>query len=176
VSAGTPILEVGDPGSVELRVDLLTGEAVRVRPGNPVELVNWGGDGTLRGVVRLVEPSAFTKVSALGVEEQRVYVLVDPSGPGAWAPLSDGYAADGRILVAERADATRVPAGALFRADDGWAVFVLEGGRARLRRIHVGDASDGAYEVTDGLGPGEVVLVHPGDKVREGVRVRAAGR
>jgi HlyD family secretion protein len=174
VAAGTPLLEIGDPDRIELRVDLLTGEAVRVRPGAPVDLVNWGGDRVLPGRVRVVEPSAFTKVSALGVEEQRVYVLVDPAGTGAWSPLSDGYAADGRIVVAERPDALRVPSGALFRQEGGWAVFVLEDGRARLRKVRIGDASGTSVEVLEGLDPGTRVLVHPGDKVRDGARVRAA--
>jgi HlyD family secretion protein len=177
VAAGAPILEVGDPECIELRVDLLTSEAVRVRPGAMVDLVNWGGDRALPGRVRLVEPSAFTKVSALGVEEQRVYVLVDPDGPGAWAPLSDGYASDARIVVAERPDAVLVPSGALFRRDGGWAVFAVDGGRARMRALRVGDTSGDAVEVRDGLVAGERVIVHPGDKVRDGVRVRpAAGR
>ncbi len=172
VAAGAPIVEVGDPASVELRVDLLTTDAVRVGPGAPVELVGWGGDGALPGVVRLVEPSGFTKVSALGVEEQRVYVVVDPAAPGAWGRLSDGYAADGRIVVARREDALRVPAGALFREGGGWAVFAVEDGRARLRRVRVGDAADGALEVVEGLAPGAVVVVHPGDAVSDGARVR----
>jgi HlyD family secretion protein len=172
VAAGAPLLEVGDPLRVELRIDLLTTDAVRVQPGDRVDLVNWGGDRVLPGRVRLVEPSAFTKVSALGVEEQRVYVLADPAAPGAWAPLSDGYAADGRIVVAEKADVLRAPAGALFRLAGGWAVFTVEGGVARLRKVRVGDGSGTVVEVLEGLAPSEVVLVHPGDKVADGVRVR----
>ncbi|HET8725189.1 MAG TPA: efflux RND transporter periplasmic adaptor subunit [Anaeromyxobacteraceae bacterium] len=174
VAAGTPLLEVGDPERIELRVELLTSEAVRVRPGAAVDLVNWGGDRTLPGRVRLVEPSAFTKVSALGVEEQRVLVLVDPAASGAWSPLSDGYASDARIVVAERPDALRLPAGALFRQDGTWAVFVLDGGRARARTVRIGDASGDAVEVLEGLAAGDRVLVHPGDTVRDGVRVRPA--
>ena len=173
VVAGAPLLEIGDPDRMELRIDLLTSEAVRVRPGAQVDLVNWGGDRVLPGRVRVVEPSAFTKVSALGVEEQRVNVLVDPAEPGAWSPLSDGYAADGRIVVAERSDALLVPAGALFRHEGGWAVYVLEAGRARIRKVRVGDASGSAFEVFEGLAPAETVLVFPGDKVRDGRRVRA---
>ena len=174
VAAGTPLLEIGDPERIELRFDLLTSDAVRVRAGAPVDVVNWGGDRVLAGRVRMVEPSAFTKVSALGVEEQRVYVLVDPATPGAWAVLSDGYAADGRIVVAERPDALQVAAGALFRMDGGWAVFVLDGGRARLRKVRIGDAAGTAVEVVEGLAEGDRVLVHPGDKVTEGARVRAS--
>jgi HlyD family secretion protein len=101
-------------------------------------------------------------------------VLVDPAAPGAWSPLSDGYAADGRIVVAERPDALRVPAGALFRVDGSWAVYRLDGGRARLRKVGIGDAAGTAVEVLEGLVEGDRVLVHPGDKVREGARVRAS--
>jgi HlyD family secretion protein len=172
VASGTPLLEVGDPERIELRLDLLTSEAVRVRTGAAVDLVNWGGDRVLPGRVRAVEPSAFTKISALGVEEQRVYVLVDPAAPGAWSPLSDGYAADGRVVVAEKADALRIPSGALFRQEGNWAVFVVEDGRARLRKVRIGDASGTSVEVLEGLEAGAAVVVHPGDKVRDGVRVR----
>jgi HlyD family secretion protein len=172
VASGTPLLEVGDPERIELRLDLLTSEAVRVRTGAAVDLVNWGGDRVLPGRVRAVEPSAFTKISALGVEEQRVYVLVDPAAPGAWSPLSDGYAADGRVVAAEKADALCIPSGALFRQEGNWAVFVVEDGRARLRRVRIGDASGTSVEVLEGLEAGAPVVVHPGDKVRDGVRVR----
>jgi HlyD family secretion protein len=172
VASGTPLLEVGDPERIELRLDLLTIEAVRVRTGAAVDLVNWGGDRVLPGRVRAVEPSAFTKISALGVEEQRVYVLVDPAAPGAWSPLSDGYAADGRVVVAEKADALRIPSGALFRQEGNWAVFVVEDGRARLRKVRIGDASGTSVEVLEGLEAGAPVVVHPGDKVRDGARVR----
>ena len=172
VASGTPLLEVGNPERIELRLDLLTSEAVRVRTGAAVDLVNWGGDRVLPGRVRAVEPSAFTKISALGVEEQRVYVLVDPAAPGAWSPLSDGYAADGRVVVAEKADALRIPSGALFRQEGNWAVFVVEDGRARLRKVRIGDASGTSVEVLEGLEAGAPVVVHPGDKVRDGARVR----
>jgi HlyD family secretion protein len=174
VAAGTPLLEIGDPARMELRVDLLTSEAVRVRPGAPVELLHWGGAGALHGRVRLVEPSAFTKVSALGVEEQRVYVIVDPVEAAEWAALADGFAADGRIAVADRADAVTAPLGALFRAEGGWAVYAVDGGRARLRRVRVGDASGTSMEILEGLAPGERVVVHPGDRVADGRRVREA--
>ena len=172
VASGTPLLEVGNPEWIELRLDLLTSEAVRVRTGAAVDLVNWGGDRVLPGRVRAVEPSAFTKISALGVEEQRVYVLVDPAAPGAWSPLSDGYAADGRVVVAEKADALRIPSGALFRQEGNWAVFVVEDGKARLRKVRIGDASGTSVEVLEGLEAGAPVVVHPGDKVRDGARVR----
>jgi HlyD family secretion protein len=172
VAAGAPLLEIGDPSRLELRVDLLTTEAVRVRPGARVEIVHWGGEGVLAGAVRQVEPSAFTKVSALGIEEQRVYVLVDPLGGPGWAPLGDGFAADARILVSERAEALQVPAGALFRSDGSWAVFAVEEGRARLRKVQVGESSGEATEVTHGLAAGDRVILHPGDRIEDGKRVR----
>jgi HlyD family secretion protein len=174
VAAGTPLLEIGDPSCLELRVDLLTTEAVRVRPGARVEIVHWGGEGALAGSVRQVEPSAFTKVSALGIEEQRVYVLVDPvAGPG-WAPLGDGFAADARIVVSERGDALQVPVGALFRSDGAWAIFVVEEGRTRLRKVQVGESSGDATEVIQGLAAGALVVLHPGDRIEDGKRVRPA--
>jgi HlyD family secretion protein len=172
VAAGAPLLEIGDPSRLELRVDLLTTEAVRVRPGARVEIVRWGGEGALAGLVRQVEPSAFTKVSALGIEEQRVYVLVDPAGGPGWTPLGDGFAADARIVVSERGDALQVPAGALFRCDGAWAVFAVEGGRARLRKVQVGESSGDATEVTQGLSAGASVVLHPGDRIDDGKRVR----
>jgi HlyD family secretion protein len=172
VAAGAPLLEIGDPALLELRIDLLTTEAVRVRPGAAVEIVNWGGEATLRGVVRQVEPSAFTKVSALGIEEQRVNVIVDPVGDGAWQALGDGFAADARVTVLDRATALQVPNGALFRSGGGWAVFTVDGGRARMRKVEAGESTGVATEVTGGLQPGETVLLHPSDRVEDGARVR----
>ena len=132
VAAGTPLLEVGDLAALEVVVELPTADAVRVRPGQAARLTGWGGSGALEARVRLVEPGAFTKVSPLGVEEQRVKVLLDPRGPG-WEALGDGYAADVAVVVREHADAVRVPSSALFRAAGGEALFLVEGGRARLR-------------------------------------------
>jgi len=172
VAAGAPLLEIGDPSRLELRVDLLTTEAVRVRPGARVEIIRWGGEGALAGLVRQVEPSAFTKVSALGIEEQRVYVLVDPVGGPGWTPLGDGFAADARIVVSDRGDVLQVPAGALFRSDGAWAVFAVEEGRARLRKVQVGESSGDATEVTQGLVAGASVVLHPGDRIEDGKRVR----
>jgi HlyD family secretion protein len=168
--AGAPLLEIGDPAHLEVRVDLLSSEAVRVCPGASVEVRHWGGEGVLRGTVRRVEPAAFTKVSALGVEEQRVYVLVDPVG-GGWTALGDGFALDAAVTVSDREDVTQVPAAALFRQRDGWALFVAEGGRARLRTVRTGAASDDAVEIVEGITPGERVVVHPSDKLADGVRV-----
>ncbi|GEJ58082.1 efflux RND transporter periplasmic adaptor subunit [Anaeromyxobacter diazotrophicus] len=170
--AGAPLLELGDPARLEARVDLLSSEAVRVGPGAPVEVRHWGGDGALRGTVRRVEPAAFTKVSALGVEEQRVYVLVDPVGPG-WQGLGDGFALDAAVIVSDREGVTQVPAAALFRQRDGWALFAVEAGRARLRAVRTGAAGEAAVEIVEGVAPGDRVIVHPSDRLADGVRVEA---
>jgi HlyD family secretion protein len=170
VAAGTPLLEIGDPERLETRVDLLSTDAVRVRPGAPVQITRWGGDQVLRGTVRRVEPSAFTKVSALGVEEQRVYVVVDPAGDG-WGALGDGFAVEARIVVSDRGDVPQVPASALFRRGDGWATFVADGGRARLRTVRTGGWSSAAAEIVDGVAPGERVVVHPSDRLSDGARI-----
>lgn len=170
IAAGTPILDVGDPGQLEAEIELLTTQAVRVRPGAAVELVRWGGDGALPGRLARVDPAAFTKVSALGVEEQRIHAVVVPAGAG-WQRLGDGFAVDARIVVSERADALLVPAAALFRDQDRWAVFVVEGGRARLRRIALAESMAEHAAVAEGLRAGERVVLHPSDRVVDGGRV-----
>jgi len=147
---------------------------VRIAPGGRVLLERWGGEDALEGVVRTVEPTGFTKVSALGVEEQRVRVIVDlASPPDAWRRLGDGYRVEAVFIVWEREDALTVPASALFRRDDGWAVFAVEGGRARLREVTVGPGSGLLTEIVAGLEEGDTVVVHPGDAVSDGVRVRS---
>lgn len=173
VDAGAPILEIGDPRDLEVVLDVLSTEAVRVKPGADVEL-DAGGGLRLSGRVRLVEPSAFTKVSALGVEEQRVNVIADlTSPPEAWQALGDAYRVDARIVVHRETDAVKVPVAALFRDDAEWAVFVVSEGRAERRRVRI--ARRGALEavVEQGLSPGERVIAYPGDAVRDGARVQA---
>lgn len=173
VAAGQPLLEVGDPGELEVEVEVLSRDAVRIAPGGRVLLERWGGEEALEGVVRTIEPTGFTKVSALGVEEQRVRVIVDlASPPDAWRRLGDGYRVEAVFVVWEREDALTVPASALFRRDDGWAVFAVEGGRARLREVTVGPGSGLLTEIFAGLEEGTAVIVHPGDAVADGVRVR----
>jgi HlyD family secretion protein len=172
VPIGAPILELGDPGSLEVVVDVLTGDAANIAPGAPVELDLGGGTPKIAGRVRLVEPSAFTKVSALGVEEQRVNVVIDFAGPPAdFRNLGDAYRVDARILVDARDDALLVPTSALFRDEGGWAVYVVEDGRARLRRVGIGPRSGLHAVVERGLEAGTQVIVYPGDLVRDGVRV-----
>lgn len=172
VAAGQPLLEVGDPGRLEVEVEVLSRDAVRIAPGGRVLFERWGGDEALEGVVRTIEPTGFTKISALGVEEQRVLVIADISSPPqAWQRLGDGYRVEARFIVWEREDALTVPASALFRRDGGWAVFVLEGERARLRPVRLGPGSGLLTEVTEGLSAGERVVVHPDDAIDDGVRV-----
>ncbi len=170
VAAGTPLLEVGDPARLEVVLDLPTADAVRVRAGQRARVAGWGGGAPLQAVVRRVEPSAYTKVSPLGVEEQRVDVLLDPAGPG-WEALGDGYSADAQVVVEEVPAAVRVPASALFRSGDGWALYALEKGRARLQAVEVGARGEGSAAIRQGVRPGDRVLLHPGDDVRDGVRV-----
>jgi HlyD family secretion protein len=174
VAAGQPLLEVGDPGALEVEVEVLSRDAVRIAPGGRVLFERWGGEDTLEGVVRTVEPTGFTKVSALGVEEQRVRVIVDlASPPGTWQRLGDGYRVEAVFIVWQREDALTVPASALFRRDDGWAVFAVDGRRARLREVTVGQGNGLLTEVLGGLEEGDTVIVHPADAIADGVRVRS---
>lgn len=176
VQAGTPLLEIGDPRSLEVEVDVLSQDAVRIRPGTPVRFERWGGGNSLEGVVRTVEPVGFTKISALGVEEQRVWVIADFTSPRSrWERLGDGYRVEASFVLWEGDDVLRIPASALFRHDQGWAVFVIEGGRARRRGIEIGHRTGIHAEVSAGLEAGEVVITHPDDAIEDGVRVRVRG-
>jgi HlyD family secretion protein len=168
VVAGTPLVEVGDPSKLELVADLLSAEAVKVRAGAAILIEGWGG-AALRGRLRVVEPSAFTKVSALGVEEQRVNVVadfVDPPGP-----LGDRYRVEIRIVVWQSDDVLTVPTSALFRRGEGWSVFVVEGGRARRRDVVAGHRTPFDVEIASGVRAGDIVIRYPSDRVTEGVRV-----
>lgn len=171
VAPGAPLLELGDPADLEVVVDLLTQDAVRVRPGARALLEHWGGEGALRGQVRRVEPAAFTRVSALGVEEQRVNVLVALAEPRErWGALGDGFRVETRITQWEGRDVLQVPESALFRSGERWAVFVAQEGRLRLRPVEVGERNGVAAEVRGGLEAGERVVLHPGDRAADGVR------
>ncbi len=173
VQAGASLLELGDPRALEIVADVLTSDAVHVHPGSPVTIEAWGG-APLAASVRLVEPSAFTKVSSLGVEEQRVNAVIDLTAPYAeWAELGDGYRVEARIQVYRNASATRVPASALFRSGQKWATFVVEDTKARLRLVDIGRRNDSHAEVLKGLSVGERVIIHPSDQVSDGVRVDA---
>lgn len=173
VPAGFDLLEVGDETDLEARIEVLSRDGVAIRPGARVWIEQWGGPYPLEARVRLVEPSAFTKISALGVEEQRVYVVVDFVDPvEKRATLGDNYRVEGRIVTWEGSDVRQVPAGALFQRAGEWQTFVLEGGRARLKTVKVGRSNGLQTEVLAGLNEGERVIVYPGDQVRDGVRVK----
>ena len=172
ISAGEAILEVGDAGDLEIVADYLSREAVRIEPGARVLVERWGGDGVLEARVRRVEPSGFTKVSALGVEEQRVNVVIDLVTPHAdRKSLADGYRVETRIIVTECEGVVQVPTGSLFRQREGWAVFAVEAGRARRRSVEIGARTETAVEIIKGLTEGDTVITHPSDKIAEGVRV-----
>jgi HlyD family secretion protein len=171
-AAGAPILELGDASAIEIVADVLSTDAVRICAGQEVEIVEWGGDLPLRGRVRSVEPSAFTKVSALGVDEQRVNVVSDILG--APATLGDGFRVEVRIVVWEGRAVLTVPASALVQQTSGeWRVFVVEGGRARERAVRIGHRTSGLVEVVAGLPVGATVVLFPSDLIRDGVRVRS---
>ncbi|HEX5037824.1 MAG TPA: HlyD family efflux transporter periplasmic adaptor subunit [bacterium] len=170
---GAAIMDVADSHSLEVVADVLTTDAVRVRSGDPVRIEGWGGPKPLQGRVKLVEPSAFMKVSALGVEEQRVNVVITIVSPlEEWKGLGDNFRVDAHIVVASVDDALTVPTGALFREGDSWEVFAVEGGKARKRRVEIESRNPVKAVVASGLKAGETVILYPGDKIREGTRVK----
>jgi HlyD family secretion protein len=172
VQAGEPLLTVGSPGDLEIEVELLSTDAVRIAPGAPAHVERWGGPATLEAVVRRIEPSAFTKVSALGIEEQRVRVILDFTGPpGERAALGHGYRVFVRVVEWRGDDVLQVPVAALFRSGDGWAVFRLRDGRAEAVPVAIGRRNNRAAELLDGLAPGDRVVIHPSDRVEDGVRI-----
>jgi HlyD family secretion protein len=174
VAPGAPLVEIGDPRDLEIVVDVLSTDAIEIQPGAEVIIERWGGPGTLAGRVRRVEPTAFTKISTLGVEEQRVNVIIDVISPqGAWAGLGDGYRVEARITVFGQDNATIVPTGALFRLGAQWQVYVVKDGRAELRRIEVLRQSGSTSAVASGLSAGETVIVYPGDRIAPGTRVQS---
>jgi HlyD family secretion protein len=172
VLAGTPLLEVGDPTDLEVIIETLSRDGAAIQPGTPVELEQWGGAEPLKAVVRYVEPAAFTKVSALGVEEQRVYVVADLLTPaGQRGNLGDNFRVEARIITWQNDQALKVPAGAIFRRGEQWNAFVVVDGHARLRPVKVGRSSGVEVEALEGLKEGDEVILYPGDRVKEGMRV-----
>ncbi len=172
VAAGEPLLEIGDPRDLEIAVDLLSADAVKVTPGQRVIIEGWGGDRPLEGRVRRVEPFGFTKISALGIEEQRVNAIIDFTSPAEqWSRLGHGYRVEVSIVVWEAKDVLKVPLTAAFRNGAGWAVFVEESSRARLRQVSVGQRTGFEAEIVGGLAEGERIIEHPSDRVTDGVRI-----
>ena len=172
VNSGDPLLEVGSPRTLEVEVEALSSDAVRISPGTRLLFERWGGDHPLEGIVRTVEPFGFTKISALGVEEQRVLVIADFTSPHEqWERLGDGYRVEAVFILWEGEDVLQIPSSALFRHEDGWAVFTVKEGKAFRQVVEVGHRSGLTAEITSGLGEGERVITHPGNEIKEGTQL-----
>ncbi len=172
VQPGQPLVEVGDPRALEVVVEVLSVDAVRLGSGTRVRFDRWGGEAPLEGRVRVVEPVGLTRVSALGVEEQRVRVIADlTSPPERWQRLGDGYRVEAQFILWEGSDVVRVPSSALFREGDGWAVFVAEDDEAVLRRVEVGHQAGLQAEILSGLEVGEYVIPHPDADLQDGTPI-----
>ena len=175
VTPGLNLLEVGDPTDLELEIDVLSSDAVQVRPGQNVIIEHWGGDKPLDGIVRLVEPSAFTKISALGVEEQRVNVIIDITNPVEERPtLGDGFRVDAKIIVWSSEEVLRVPTSALFQDESQWYVFTMRNGQAMRTPVQLGRRNVLQAEVLDGLNADDTVILHPNDQITDGTDVDVA--
>lgn len=172
VAAGAPLVTIGDPARYEIVADVLSSDAVKIRPGNTMLLEGWGGGKSLRARVRLVEPVAFTKVSALGVEEQRVNIIADPVDE--LGPLGDGYRIEARIVIWSEDKVTKVAGSSLFRAGEEWHVFAVEDGHARERAVKVGQRNQDEAQILSGLAPGATVVRYPSNELSDGVRVAGA--
>jgi HlyD family secretion protein len=173
VQAGTPILEIGDPYSLEIKVDLLSTDAVQIGRGTKVRIKRWGSENILNGSVEVVEPSGYTRISSLGVEEQRVPVIMDILSPREqWKQLGDGYRVVAEFIIWQNDDVIQVPSSSLFRTEgDQWSLFVVENGRAHLRNVDTGYQSGLQTQIINGLQIGEDVITHPDERIEDGVRV-----
>ena len=173
VRTGDSLLEVGDPTLLEIEVDVLSADVVKINPGMKVLFERWGGEQLLEGVVRIIEPVGFMKTSALGVEEQRVLVISDFTSPAQqWQRLGDGYRVEASFILWHKNDVLQVSASSLFRYKDGWGVFVVENHHAKRRVVEVGQRNGLVAQIVDGVSEGEEVVNHPSDDVEDGVRVR----
>ncbi len=172
VGAGQPLLEIGDPNALEVVVDLLSTDAVKVESGTRVLFERWGGESTLEGRVRVVEPTGFTKVSALGVEEQRVWVVVDLTSPASdWQRLGNGYRVEAEFILWEGSNILQIPSSALFRHAGDWAVFAVDHDRAEQRKVTIGRRNGLRAQILSGLTRGEQVILHPDESIEPGTRV-----
>ncbi|SFG23440.1 efflux RND transporter periplasmic adaptor subunit [Neptunomonas qingdaonensis] len=172
VVTGEPLLEIGDPTALEIEVDVLSADAVRIAPGMKVTFDRWGGEQPLTGVVRIIEPTGSTKISALGVEEQRVLIISDFTSPNAlWQRLGDGYRVEASFIIWQQQEVLQIPTSSLFRYHNGWAAFVMQDGYARRREIIIGQRNGLMAQVLKGIEAGEKVINHPSDEVDDGVRV-----
>jgi HlyD family secretion protein len=173
VNVGEPLMDIGDAKNLEVRVEVLSSDAVKIKKGTAVLFKHWGDDGTLTGMVRIVELAGFTKVSSLGVEEQRVLVIADiTSPPEIWRVLGDGYRVETYFVVWEGKDILQVPASALFRSGKEWMVFVEDNGKARQRTVEVGQRNGLVAEIISGLKEKEKVIAHPDDSISNGKHIR----
>jgi HlyD family secretion protein len=171
VQIGMPLVQIGDPADLQIVADLLSSDAVQIEPGASVRMDGWGGP-TLQGRVRRIDPAGFLKVSALGIEEQRVRVTIDFTGmPEAWSRLGHDFRVIVHVTVWKSADALTIPTGALFRKGDDWAVYVVRNGRAHTMLAQVGHRNNRQTEILSGLSAGDLVVLHPSDRVTEGARV-----
>lgn len=171
VAAGAPLIELSNPSKLEVVIELLSTDGVKVQPGALVLIEDWGGEEVLQARVRLVEPSAFTKVSALGIEEQRVNVIADLTSVASG--LGDGYRVEGRVVIWESDDVLQVPVSSLFRRGDSWSLFVVQNGEALMREVEVAHRTPFQAEITRGLEAGTAVIVHPSNQIRDGTAVEA---
>lgn len=177
VAAGEPLIEIGNPRQLEVEVDVLSADAVRIKPGSRVLFERWGGEQPLEGRVRTIEPVGFTKVSALGVEEQRVLVISDlVSDPGLWQRLGDGYRVEASFILWEEEDVLTIPASTLFRyreqGEETWAVFIVEGDQAQRGIVEIGQRNGLTAQVVSGLDEGQQLITHPAETIDEGVKVQ----
>jgi HlyD family secretion protein len=173
VMPGTPLVELGDPGDLEVEIDVLSRDAVKIKPGDLVLLEHWGGQKPLEGRVRTIEPSGFTKISTLGVEEQRVWVIADLDAPkDQRQTLGDGFRVEARIVIDEAKDVLRVPTSSLFRIGDDYAVFRVDGDVVHEQKVKVGRQNGMEAEILAGLKQGDTIVLHPSDQIDDGVKVR----
>lgn len=172
VAPGTPLLEIGDASDLELEIDVLSVDAVRIRPGQKVQIDHWGGDHVLNGEVRLIEPSAFTKISALGVEEQRVNVIVDLTDPPEHRTgLGDAFRVEAHIVTWSNDEVLKIPSSALFRSGEDWSVFVAHDGKAELVRVTPGHRNSLEVEIVNGLDADHEIILYPGDRIQHGTLI-----
>ncbi len=173
VTVGTALLEIGDPQNLEIEIDVLSTDAVRIKPGAEIKVEHWGGEAPLHGNVRVIEPAAFTKVSSLGVEEQRVNIIADFNElPERLQSLGDGYRVEASITIGDVANVLLIPNSALFRHEREWHVLSIVDGRAKLQRVSVGRQNDTESEIVDGLVAGDPVIVYPNDSLAPGAKVK----
>jgi HlyD family secretion protein len=173
VQAGTPLLEIGNPTALEIVVDVLTTDAVRIQPGVKARIIRWGGQQELDAHVRRIEPKAFSRMSSLGVQEQRVNVVLDLDSPQeSWTSLGDGYRIEANIAVWEADDVMRIPVSAVFKHDEKWTVFVVDGEAARIQHVEIGERNGLQVQILAGLAPGQRVILHPGERVADGATVK----